>query len=163
MKKILIALVLMIPVLSGCLIIEIPYAVTIVGTPVLATNHQDNSGKSVICDDKTTFLVYSFRFQGTLTSWRSYLEGPTEGISEQSDVTLTFNSTGVSYDSVNNKVDVRYQILPGGAPKLVAFDSIQPNISLDVTDKLVLEIKQAGKEYSADLKIVTNCQAQGID
>jgi hypothetical protein len=164
MKKLFLGLVFLIPVLSGCFIlVDVPYQVTIVGTPVFGTNHEDSKGNPVICDDKVTTLIYSFRFQGNLTKWRSYLEGATEGILDQSDVTLTFNSTGVIYDPVNKKVDVSYSIAPGAAPRVIAPDKLEPSITIEDIGLLVLIIQEAGKRYTADLPVKDSCTALGID
>lgn len=64
--------------LSGCLIVTptpTPVRPLTVLSATYATNYRTDDGTSVICDNRSTTLVYRFTYQGELESWTSYLEG----------------------------------------------------------------------------------------
>lgn len=76
----------------------------------------DGRNQDVICDDRVTNLTYSFDFDGDLDTWVSYLKGVTSGdIAGRVTLSLTGDNR-VSYDRVNDRVTVNYQINAGAAP-----------------------------------------------
>ena len=89
MKKILLVLMLMIPVLSGCIIIPIDPSFEVVSasskTNYILTQNGDQS--FVICNDRTTELNYEFKYSGTLIAWESYLRGDQGGIAGSNNFT----------------------------------------------------------------------------
>ena len=112
--------------LSACTVTVFPGGGT--GTSTTITNlnfssdYQDNTGKSYVCDNRTTNLTYSFRYSGTLDSWTSALVGQKSG---QTAGTATFylNSPGVS--ASGNQVTITYSV-PAGAAPLSAPKAVTP-------------------------------------
>ena len=79
-----------------------------------STNFSLSNGQPVICDNKTTQLVYRFRYVGELESWTSYLKGR-----ELNQIigpeTFTPGSAGVSpYETAG--YEVTYNLPPNTAP-----------------------------------------------
>jgi len=67
--------------------------------------------QDVICDNKPSYVTYSFDFSGDLGSWTSSLEGVTTG-----DVVNTKDYTVVGNPPVNGTVTARYDVLAKTAP-----------------------------------------------
>lgn len=70
----------------------------------------------VICNDRTTELSYSFDFTGNLNSWESFLEGKNTG---EKAGEKRFSTTG-PFVVRPGHVEVTYEILSSGAPRLTA-------------------------------------------
>jgi|GEM_PF-1998935 len=67
--------------------------------------------QDVICDNKSSYVFYSFDYSGDLASWTSSLEGVTTGqISNTKDYTI------VGYPPVNGTVSARYDVDRKTAP-----------------------------------------------
>ncbi len=104
--------------LSGCLVIT-PEPVIPPVTPISvleATYRTDVSvnGQPAICDNRTTTLSYTFRYQGELESWTSFLKGVKLG-EEKGMRTFTPNVSGVSpYEE--NGYEVTYTLGANAAP-----------------------------------------------
>ena len=135
MKKILLVLMVMIPVLSGCFVVidDIPTIFTVTNAS-FSTNYQlefieDNNERvqrNVICDDKTTTLIYKFTFTGILDSFRSYLSGYDTG-QIPSDGDKTFTKSDINLTS-GVPVEVEYTIPARLAP--LSNDSLEPSVIL---------------------------------
>lgn len=81
-----------------------------------ATNYRTDEGRSVICDDRTTELTYSFDYQGDLDRWSSYLEGSRGGRVGERTFYPDYRGYGAAH------VEVTYGIPPYTAPL-----SVDPN------------------------------------
>jgi hypothetical protein len=114
--------------------------------------------KSIICNDKNTLLDYTFEFTGTLGSWRSYLKGKQSG-TINGDVTLTLNSTGVTYNPSTNVVTVSYTIQPNAAPTLLSPSGI---VIPEIKGYSTLFLEVAGQTFSKELTVVGNCNQIGL-
>jgi hypothetical protein len=91
-------------VLNGCIIeiVDVPGNFTI-NNAIFSTNQSLDLGvngigggpEAVICDNKTTELIYSFGYSGTLNRFRSYLRGEDTGsIPADGDVTFSTGNLG---------------------------------------------------------------------
>ncbi len=85
--------------LGGCLIVTptpgtSPRPLTVLSA-TYETNYRTDDGTSVICDNRSTTLVYRFTYQGALESWTSYLKGQTLG-TVKGQRTFNPDSEGVS-------------------------------------------------------------------
>jgi hypothetical protein len=67
--------------------------------------------QDVICNNKPSFVTYSFDYTGDLGSWTSSLEGVTTG-----QVSNTKEYTVLGTPPVNGNVTARYDVLPKTAP-----------------------------------------------
>jgi hypothetical protein len=164
-------------VLNGCLVeivdpgTGLPSGVTIFeaayGTNYSATVNGEPD-RSIICDDRTTVLSYSFRYSGNLGSWVSYIKGSKGG--ETGRLTLDLNSKFVQHDVANRQVTVTYDLLAGSAPLLMSpqASAVTPNIIITPvpdpvvlgSSKLFLEFPSASRPYqfsTKDLPVVDNC------
>ncbi len=77
------------------------------------TNFRDQNGRYLICDNRTTTLIYRFRYQGELESWRSLLRGQKLG-EVKGDQTFYPSSRGVS--RFESGYEVTYEMGPNFAP-----------------------------------------------
>jgi hypothetical protein len=168
MKKILVALALMIPVLSGCIIIPIDPSFRITSARS-KTNYiltKDGQSNFVICNDSPSTLDYEFTYSGTLTTWESYVQG------ENSDriagrTTFVPGDDKSSIDYANKTVKVSYSIPVGTAPTLLAPQGITSNITVNPTAVIVgysrlyitAEGFSGGQVFdSAKMAVVDNCK-----
>lgn len=119
---------------------------------------RDGDFEFVICDDRTTNLTYSFRFEGDLDKWESYLNGETD--KKVGRVTLDLGSDFVNYNPSTNTVRVNYEIRRGGAPNIVAPQGIVPTPKIDRYVRLYLEIDGYAEAYdliSKDIPVLAAC------
>lgn len=165
MKRFLLLIGSLIFVLSGCVVefVDPQPNVRVIGNPVLATSYSLDLGQgrqAVICDDKTTLLDYAFEFEGTLTSWRSYLQGKDNPNDIQGDRTLTLASPEVTYNASEQTVRAGYQINAGGAPLLIAPSAI---VIAEIRGYSIihLEITGAGG-YFKEVPVIGNCNELGL-
>jgi hypothetical protein len=168
MKKILIALLLTIPVLSGCLIVGTVDPSFTVTSASYKTNYLYNDGNTqsfAICNDRQTLLDYEFKYNGTLVAWESYLKGDKGGIAGRKVFEL--GDSGASIDNNNKAVKAGYTINPGGAPTLIAPLTVMPTITVDPKANVIgystLYITVAGfsdsQSFYSDKKmaVIDNC------
>lgn len=103
--------------LSACTITVFPGGGTGTTTTItglsFSSNYTDNTGKSLVCDNRTTNLTYSFSYSGSLDSWTSSLIGVQSG---QTAGTATFYLTSPEVNAAGNQVAVTYSLSPGTAP-----------------------------------------------
>jgi hypothetical protein len=153
MKKILLAMMLMIPVLSGCLVVidDIPNSKVTISNAKMSTNWLNTAtGEYVICDDRDTTITYSFNFTGNLTTWETYLQGPTE---IKGRASFTLSSKGVSYDPATRFVEVNaYLIKAGAAPQV-----IEPQITVNRKNTLYLNINGSPVSFYKDITVLNTC------
>ena len=71
----------------------------------------DGVSRDIICDNKPSFVTYSFDYTGDLGSWTSSLEGVTTG-----QVSNTKDYTVINTPPVDGNVTARYDVLPKTAP-----------------------------------------------
>ena len=167
MKKILIALVLMIPVLSGCLIIGLVDPSFSVVKASSKTNYiltQNGQQSFAICNDLITILDYEFTFSGTLITWESYVRGDQGGIAGRTQFVPGDGKSTI--DNSAKTVKVKYEINPGGAPRLVAPQANIPNITVNPKALIVgystlflnAEGFTQGEPLSSDkMAVIDNC------
>ncbi len=65
-----------------------------------STSFSTSDGRPAICDNKPTQLTYTFRYEGRLESWSSYLEGQVLG-KKGAERSFTPTSAGVSRYQTN--------------------------------------------------------------
>ena len=108
MKRFLL-IALLAAALAGCnIIIQTPTPALKVLSATYNTSFSAPDGQSAICDNKVTQLTYTFRYEGQLQSWSSYLKGQTLG--KVSAVrTFTPGSAGVSAYQTNG-YEVTYNL-----------------------------------------------------
>ncbi len=121
MKKIFFALMMMIPVLSGCfIVIPVDPSFTITDgsykTNYILTKNGEQS--FAICNDLNTTLDYEFEFNGTLIAWESYLKGDQDSVAGRFQFVPGDGKADINYTT--KTVKARYLIPPGTAPRLVA-------------------------------------------
>ena len=105
--------------LAGCNVVVQPNPIT--PPPPLevlqasySTNFSAPDGQPAICDNKATTITYTFRYQGQLESWTSYLKGQTLG-KESGRQTFTPTSPYVSpYET--SGYEVTYTLELNSAP-----------------------------------------------
>lgn len=115
------------------------------------TNHQGPNDTDIICDNQTTFLRYSFVFDGELRSWTSYLKGASTG-EIAGEQTFGPSTPGVDYRPGN--VTVTYEIRPGAAPQGIG---VNPKTSYT---RLFLRVNGSDRAYdllSRDIPVVSEC------
>lgn len=165
-------LLLLVGLLGGCLVIA-PEPIVPPVTPISvleATYKTDVSvnGQPAICDNRTTTLSYTFRYQGELESWTSFLKGVRLG-EEKGARTFTPGVSGVN-PYVENGYEVTYtlgaNVAPYGAGKtapnskaIVVVPVPQPEII--GASKLHLVLTGAdgnAKPYiSPEIPVIINC------
>lgn len=130
-----------------------------------SSNFQDQNGRFLICDNRTTTLIYRFRYQGELESWRSYLRGQTLG-EVKGDRTFYPSSEGVT--GFESGYEVIYQMPPYFAPYSAqgeldpqAIDIVPvPQPEIIGASRLHLTLRGVGDDasfVSQDIPVVANC------
>ena len=111
--------VLLAGLLGGCNVVVQPNPIT--PPPPLevlqasySTNFSAPDGQPAICDNKATTITYTFRYQGQLESWTSYLRGQELG-KESGRRTFTPTSANVSAYETSG-YEVTYTLDPNTAP-----------------------------------------------
>lgn len=162
-------LLLSLGILAGCQIYVTPTPELRVLTANLATNYRTADGTSVICDNRATTLLYSFRYEGQLNRWTSYLKGQTLG-EVKGERSFTPGSQGVvAYEQPG--YEVQYVMDPNFAPYLtgVADRALAPS-AIDIVPvpqptrigatKLYLTLEGADQKarfVSRDIPVIINC------
>jgi hypothetical protein len=170
MKRYALLLGLLTLLLAGCeVIITGPPAEPLrVLEATYRSNFQDQNGRYLICDNRTTTLVYRFRYQGDLRSWRSYLRGQTLG-DVRGDRTFYPTSQGVR--GFESGYEVTYQMPPffapyaGGDPSETvtpqAIDVVPvPQPEVIGNTRLHLTLRGVGADatfVSQNIPVVANC------
>lgn len=87
------------------------------------SNFRDANGRSYICDNKTTTLTYSYRYNdfARIARWDSRLVGETTG---QVTNTLSMSKDTGGYINQNNRILVNWVLSQGTAPLSVSPQSI---------------------------------------
>ena len=159
--------------LAGCNVIVQPNPVT----PTLplevlqasySTNFSAPDGRPAICDNKATTITYTFRYQGQLESWNSYLKGQTLGKVSGAQ-TFTPTSPNVSAYETSG-YEVTYTLDPLTAPLAANPSELSPQ-GIIVTPKptppigttrLYLILKSANSAaqpfgFSGDIPVYISC------
>ena len=130
------------------------------------TNYASPDGQPAICDSRPTTITYTFRYEGRLESWSSYLKGQKFG-KVSGGRTFTPTSSGVSpYEA--SGYEVTYTLDPNTAPYDVKPSNLSPQaiivtpISPIGTTQLFLELKGANDAappftFKGDIPIYINC------
>ena len=173
MNRFLLALpMLLTGLLSSCNIIVQPGPNVTPPSPLrvleatYSTNYASPDGQPAICDSRPTTITYTFRYQGQLESWSSYLKGQTLGKVSGSK-TFTPTSSGVSpYET--SGYEVIYTLDPNTAPYAATPDTLSPQgiIVTPVppigTTQLYLILKGADSTapaftFKGDIPVYINC------
>jgi hypothetical protein len=136
------------------------------GTTISSLNFssdiRDNSGQSLICDNATTNLTYTFNYSGTLDSWTSSLVGKNTG---QQKGTTTLSLSDPRVGGSGSFVTVTYAVPPKtaplSAPPLKPQSIIVSPAILGYTDLLITFYDISGKSgtvrLNRDIPVVSNC------
>lgn len=119
----------------------------------------DGRTRNVICYDRDTNLSYSFRFDGSLYDWTSYLRGVETG-DEAGRVNLDLDDSRVDYRAADGEVTVNYLIRANAAPYLVAPEAIVPTPRVRGYTKLFLEFDNANEPYpftTNNIPVLASC------
>ena len=115
--------------LAGCNVVVQPNPIT--PPPPLevlqasySTNFSAPDSQPAICDNKATTITYTFRYQGQLESWNSYLRGQTLG-KVSGERTFTPTSPNVSAYETSG-YEVTYTLDPNTAPYKVDPSDLSP-------------------------------------
>ena len=130
-------LLALVPVLAACEISvsgswqPVDFAVT---SASYETNYRavvNGIEDSVICDDRTTEVTYTFAYSGELHSWRSYFKGVTYG-QIVGDMRFVPSDPGVERLGPQ-ELRVTYQLSPGVAPLALGptTDELAPESTAD--------------------------------
>ncbi len=173
MKKILLVLMLMIPVLSGCIIIPVDTLpnvnVDIVGEPGFTTNYllkNNSTGQTtrIICDDFTNNTVIEFTFTGSLTNWEAYMTKDDLNNSGETNLKkYTFSSSGVNYDAATRKVSFTYTVTPRVSP--LSSSTLMPSIVVNPIDEVPEVLGETRVHFNVpgyegffiDVDVIGNC------
>ena len=154
-------------ILSGCEIVVTNQPGRPPNFELLDANYQtnyeadvdgDGELRYVICDDRTTFLTYTLRFEGELDTWTSYLRGVRTGEVVGRE---TFDSRDTRVNRYDEgEAEVEYEIRARGAPLLVAPQAIVPRPKVEGYTQLFLEVNgyEEGYELSSnDIPVLATC------
>lgn len=107
--------------LSGC-VIFIGLPPPLYNLRVSTDFRYPSTGRSFICDTRTTTVTYQFDYSPDLISWISYLYGP-EGKDSRyiidRDIENPFDAQGVWITVSPTTVRVDFEVLPRSAPQAV--------------------------------------------
>ncbi len=162
--------------LAGCMARIGPTPPSIPSVPRLkvvsanvATNYRTTNGTSVICDNRATTLLYSFRYEGQLSRWTSYLQGQTFG-DIKGRRSFTPNTQGV-VPSGERGYEVQYVMSANFAPYIRdADDDTLISSAINVipvpqptrigATKLTLTLQGGNRDarfVSPDIPVIINC------
>ena len=158
--------------LAGCNVYVNPTPTPVPALNILDFSYKSNfsvAGQAAVCDNKTTQLTYTFRYEGNLESWSSYLKGDTLGKIVLPE-TFTPESTGIS---PSKPAEVIYNLPPNTAPFISSpsdnsADKVLPQAIVPVpnpqpigTTRLYITFKgtdgQTQSRTSEAIPVVSNC------